>query len=67
MHKNNAYIWIACVSISNICETEVGGNSLLFQGFGLNPTKSDNYYGLIPGSAAAAPGIPPRNARYLLH
>ena len=39
---------------------------MVFQGFGVNLQNMENYYGLIAGSAAAAPGIPPKNARYSL-
>ncbi|CAK9179108.1 unnamed protein product [Ilex paraguariensis] len=42
------------------------GNSKIIRGFGLNPQKMESYYSLIAGSAAAALGIPPRNARYIL-
>jgi len=36
------------------------------QGSSLNPIKMETYYGLIAGSAAAAPGVTAKNARYLL-
>lgn len=36
------------------------------QGFSLNPIKMETYYGLIAGSAAAAPGVTAKNARYLV-
>ncbi|KAL5583134.1 hypothetical protein UlMin_015576 [Ulmus minor] len=40
------------------------GNSIVLEGFSLNPLKMKGYYGLIAASAAAAPGIPSKNASF---
>jgi len=40
---------------------------MCLQGSSLNPTRMNESYDLIYGSAAAATGVSPINARYLLH
>lgn len=69
----NGAPWILTVAASSMNREFqsqiILGNSKMLKGIGLNPPylDSESYYTLIAGSDAAAPGIPIRNARYLLY
>ncbi|XP_073136903.1 subtilisin-like serine-protease S [Henckelia pumila] len=64
----NVAPWILTVAAStidrNIQSNIYLGNSKIIQGFGINPTTMEHFYGLIAGSAAAAPNITARNASF---
>lgn len=40
---------------------------IYLKGFSINPFQMNNFYGLVAGSAAAAPGVPSANARYIAY
>ncbi|KAK4409070.1 protein SUPPRESSOR OF K(+) TRANSPORT GROWTH DEFECT 1 [Sesamum angolense] len=65
---SNIAPWILTVAASTMdrdIQTKIYlGNSQVIQGFSVNPTEMKNFYGLVAGSAAAAPGIPSRNASF---
>ncbi|KAL0369538.1 UNVERIFIED_CONTAM: protein SUPPRESSOR OF K(+) TRANSPORT GROWTH DEFECT 1 [Sesamum angustifolium] len=65
---SNVAPWILTVAASTMdrdIQTKIYlGNSQVIQGFSVNPTEMKNFYGLVAGSAAAAPGIPSRNASF---
>ncbi|KAL3518526.1 hypothetical protein ACH5RR_021115 [Cinchona calisaya] len=64
----NVAPWILTVAASTIdreLQSNIHlGNSKIIKGFGLNPSNLESASGLIVGSDAAAPGIPPRNASF---
>ncbi|KAK8482725.1 hypothetical protein V6N12_044707 [Hibiscus sabdariffa] len=64
---SNVAPWILTVaasSVDRIFNSNVYlGNSRVLKGFSLNPLKMDASYGLVAGSAAAAKGVSPNNAR----
>ncbi|KAK2987604.1 hypothetical protein RJ640_009348 [Escallonia rubra] len=64
----NVAPWILTVAASTMdreLRSNVNlGNSKLIKGFGINHPEKGAYFSLIAGSAAAAPGIPPRNASF---
>ncbi|XP_011088876.2 subtilisin-like protease SBT5.3 [Sesamum indicum] len=65
---SNVAPWILTVAASTMdrdIQTKIYlGNSQVIQGFSVNPTEMKSFYGLVTGSAAAAPGIPSRNASF---
>ncbi|KAL0390003.1 UNVERIFIED_CONTAM: Subtilisin-like protease SBT3.9 [Sesamum calycinum] len=65
---SNVAPWILTVAASTMdrdIQTKIYlGNSQVIQGFSVNPTEMKNFYSLVAGSAAAAPGIPSRNASF---
>ncbi|XP_031286037.1 subtilisin-like protease SBT5.3 [Pistacia vera] len=62
----NVAPWILTVAASSVdrqFNTNIYlGNSKILKGFSLNPLQMGTFYGLIAGSAAAAPGVPAANA-----
>ncbi|PIN25415.1 Cucumisin [Handroanthus impetiginosus] len=64
----NVAPWILTVAASTMdreIQTNIYlGNSQVIKGFSVNPTEMESFHGIVAGSAAAAPGIPPRNASY---
>ncbi|KAI3450700.1 hypothetical protein Pfo_007365 [Paulownia fortunei] len=69
----NVAPWILTVAASTMdrdIQTNIYlGNSQVIKGnylkgFSVNPTEMVSFYGLVAGSAAAAPGIPSRNASF---
>ncbi|KAK4440619.1 protein SUPPRESSOR OF K(+) TRANSPORT GROWTH DEFECT 1 [Sesamum alatum] len=65
---SNVAPWILTVAASTMdrdIQTKIYlGNTQVIQGFSVNPTEMKSFYGLVAGSAAAAPGIPSRNASF---
>ncbi|KAK6119854.1 hypothetical protein DH2020_046401 [Rehmannia glutinosa] len=64
----NVAPWILTVAASTMdreIQTNIYlGNSQVIKGFSINPTEMVSFYGLVAGSAAAAPGIPSKNASF---
>ncbi|KAK7825622.1 subtilisin-like protease sbt1.5 [Quercus suber] len=64
----NVAPWILTVAASSVDREFHSivylGNSKVLKGFSLNPIKMETYYGLISGSAAAAPGVTAKNASF---
>lgn len=64
----NVAPWILTVAASTIdrdFNTYIHlGNSKILKGFSLNPLEMKTFYGLVAGSAAAAPGVPSKNASF---
>lgn len=67
----NVAPWILTVAASTMdreIQTNIYlGNSQVIKGFSINPFQMNNFYGLVAGSAAAAPGFSSANARYFAY